>query len=156
MSSVEVFTDERGRRYEVRAGQEACMPLSCRSTLSGAPQAPLCIPSPTQLMLTLVVKLMQLPDDGGQLRAFLAAQQEAASIPFISWVADQEAAATGPQKQVGGNGSMQLRLAGMSKHCWQVCMWGRSQRAASGQQWAVGEPLQATVDTRPEPKACIL
>ncbi|KAG2432390.1 hypothetical protein HYH02_012962 [Chlamydomonas schloesseri] len=52
-------------------------------------------------MLALVVKFLALPDRQ-PLLTFLRAKPEAVSIPFISWIADQEAAAVGEQKRVLG------------------------------------------------------
>ncbi|KAG2439619.1 hypothetical protein HXX76_004971 [Chlamydomonas incerta] len=50
-------------------------------------------------MLALVVKFLALPDRQ-PLLTFLRAKPEAVSIPFISWIADQEATAVGEQKRV--------------------------------------------------------
>jgi hypothetical protein len=52
-----------------------------------------------QVMLALIVKFLALPDRQ-PLLTFLRAKPEAVSIPFISWIADQEATAVGEQKRV--------------------------------------------------------
>jgi hypothetical protein len=71
----------------------------------------------TQVLLAVVSHLV----DGAQedkLRAFLDAQPEALSIPFIGWLADMEAAAVGDEKQVrrrsgrGCAGTSRARLQG--------------------------------------------
>ncbi|KXZ45834.1 hypothetical protein GPECTOR_50g628 [Gonium pectorale] len=52
-----------------------------------------------EVLLALVVRLMALPDKD-QLANFLRAKPEAISVPFLSWIADQEANAVGEQKRV--------------------------------------------------------
>lgn len=46
-----------------------------------------------------MVRFLALPDKN-QLHNFLAAKPEAISIPFISWIADQESIAVGEHRQV--------------------------------------------------------
>ncbi len=52
-----------------------------------------------QVLFAILAKLSAPGSRPGQLEAFLRAQPTATSIPFISWLADIEAAATGPEKQ---------------------------------------------------------
>ncbi|GFR42326.1 hypothetical protein Agub_g3233, partial [Astrephomene gubernaculifera] len=51
------------------------------------------------VMMVLVARLLALPDKT-QLHSFLRAKPEAISVPFLSWVAEQEASAVGEQKRV--------------------------------------------------------
>ncbi|GIL85540.1 hypothetical protein Vretimale_13382 [Volvox reticuliferus] len=52
-----------------------------------------------QVMLALVARLLALPDKK-QLHNFLTTKSDAVSVPFLLWIADQEASAVGEQKRV--------------------------------------------------------